>query len=193
MNNLLPLNLQLFAEDGNETAPEDKGADTPPTFDDLLKDKAHQAEFDRRVTKALETAKAKWQQEAELRIEEAKTEAQKLAKMNAEQKAEHERAKREQELAEREAALSLRELKAQAATTLVEKGLPRELLDSLSYQDAEACQKSIEAVEAAFRTAVQAGVEERLKGKETPKTGGKPGDTYEAEMRKALGLTNEKG
>lgn len=163
--NLLPLNLQLFAEEGTPLEDENKGAETQ-TFDDLLKgNKDYQAEFDRRMSKGLETAKTKWQQEAEAKIAEAKTEAEKLARMNAEQKAEHEREQREKALADREAALSLRELKAQAATTLAEKGLPKELLDSLSYADADTCQKSIDAVESAFRTAVQAGVEERLKGK----------------------------
>lgn len=189
MKNLISLNLQLFAEDQQT---EDKGTENPQTFDDLLKDKAHQAEFDRRVTKALETAKAKWQQEEAAKIEAAKTEAEKLAKMNAEQKAEHERQKREQELAEREKALTLRELKAQAASTLAEKGLPNGLLDSLNYTDAEACNKSIETVESAFRTAVQAGVEERLKSKNDPKMGANTDGAYDAQMRKALGLPTGK-
>jgi hypothetical protein len=180
---LLPLNIQMFADEPDE----DKGAETPQTFDDLLKgNKDYQAEFDRRITKGLETAKAKWQQEAEAKIAEAKTEAEKLAKMTLEQKAQHEREQREKALADREAALSLRELKAQAATTLAEKGLPKELLDSLSYADADTCQKSIDAVESAFRTAVQAGVEERLKGKEPPKTGGTINEM--AAIRAAAGL-----
>ncbi|MGI6691166.1 MAG: DUF4355 domain-containing protein [Christensenellales bacterium] len=171
--NPLPLNLQLFADPpADPPADGDEGADNPQTFDDLLKNKDYQAEFDRRITKALETARAKWQTEQDAAVEAAKTEAEKLAKMNAEQKAQHEREQKEKELAEREAALTLRELKAQAATTLAEKGLPTGLLDSLSYADADACQKSIDAVEKAFRDAVQAGVDERLKGKEPPRTGG---------------------
>lgn len=85
--NLLPLNLQLFAEPPTDPpADGNKGADNPQTFDDLLKNKEHQAEFDRRVTKALETAKAKWQTEQDAAVEAAKTEAEKLAKMNAEKK-----------------------------------------------------------------------------------------------------------
>lgn len=65
--NLLPLNLQMFADEPEQT--EEKGAEQPQTFDDLLKDKNHQAEFDRRVTKALDTAKAKWQQEEGARMQ----------------------------------------------------------------------------------------------------------------------------
>lgn len=167
---LLPLNLQLFAEPEPPAAPP---AESPadPTLDDLLKgNKDHQAEFDRRISKALDTAKAKWEQEAESKIAAAKTEAEKLAKMNAEQKAQHEREQREKELSDREAALTLRELKAEAAGTLTEKGLPLELLDSLSYQDADQCKASIEAVEKVWRKAVQTGVEERLKSS-PPKVG----------------------
>ena len=52
------------------------------TFDDFLKGEGNQAEFDRRVQKAIETAKTKWQE-----INDAeKREAEKLAKMNKEQK-----------------------------------------------------------------------------------------------------------
>lgn len=162
--NLLPLNLQLFAEEGTPPEDENKGAETQ-TFDDLLKDKNNQSEFDRRVSKALETAKAKWAEEEAAKLEAVKTEAEKLAKMNAEQKAEHERQKREKELADREALLTLRELRAEAAVTLSEKGLPKELIDSVNFKDADSCKKSIETLETVWRAAVQAGVEERLKGK----------------------------
>ena len=39
------------------------GAQQKPTFDDMLKDKDMQSEFDKRVSKALETAKTKWQRD----------------------------------------------------------------------------------------------------------------------------------
>ena len=164
-----PLNLQLFADtEQAETA----AAETSVTLDDVLKsDKTKQAEFDRRVTKALETAKAKWAEEEAVKLEAVKTEAEKLAKMNAEQKAEHERLKRDKELADREALLTLRELRAEAAGTLAEKGLPKELIDSVNFKDADSCKKSIESLETVWRAAVQSGVEERLKGKTPTVTG----------------------
>ena len=59
------------------------------SFDDILKDKKYQSEFDKRVAKALETAKGKWETDYQAKVEEAKTEAEKLAKMNAEQKAKY--------------------------------------------------------------------------------------------------------
>ena len=136
-------------------------AQQPISLDQHLKDNPEsQKELDRRITKALNTAHEKWEQEAQQR----ETEAAKLAKMTAEQKAEHERQKREKELSDREAALTLRELRAQASQTLTEKNLPLALLDCLNFGDAEKCNESIDSVEKAFRSAVQAGVEERMKG-----------------------------
>ena len=141
------------------------GGGQAPAFTDLLKDNPeYQAELDRRVTKALQTAQDKWQKDAEARIQAAKTEAEKLARMTAEQKAEHERQEREKSLADRETALTVRELRAQAAETLAQKGLPAALLDVLAYSDADKCASSIDAAEKAFRAAVQTGVEERMKG-----------------------------
>ena len=38
----------------------DTGAESKPCFDEILSDKDYQSEFDRRVAKAIETAKSKW-------------------------------------------------------------------------------------------------------------------------------------
>lgn len=77
-NRRIFIGLQHFADgegDGgtNANAPDNQTADnggnaqtgTPqkPTFDDMLKDKDIQSEFDKRVSKALETAKTKWQKD----------------------------------------------------------------------------------------------------------------------------------
>ena len=152
------------------------GEGKPQGFDDFLKDPKMQAEFDRRVNKALETSKTKMQADIEAQIANARTEAEKLAKMSADQKAKYEQEKREKELAEREAEITKRELSAQAKETLADKGLPVSLADILNYTDASTCQASIEAVEKAFQEAVAKGVEDKLKGgspmKKAPETGG---------------------
>lgn len=153
----------------------------PVSLDQHLKDNPEsQKELDRRITKALNTAHEKWEQEAQQR----ETEAAKLAKMTAEQKAEHERQKREKELSDREAALMLRELHAEAAKTLTEKKLPLILLDCLNYQDAEKCSASIDKVETAFRAAVQAGVEERMRGNIPGGTAGNGGPITKEQIMK---------
>ena len=57
----------------------------PLTFDEILTDKDYQAEFDRRVNKAIETAtnnaKSKWEEEFKVKMEKERTEAEKLANM----------------------------------------------------------------------------------------------------------------
>jgi len=168
----LPMNLQFFADgagadDGNSAgggSGDDGNAgngeeDTPPTFDELLEG-GHQAEFDRRIQKALSKAEDKWKTLAD----EKATEAEKLVKMNAVEKAEYEAKKKEKELADREAGITKRELQATAKVTLADKKLPVELADVLVYSDADSCNNSIDVVEKAFQTAVEAAVEERLKG-----------------------------
>lgn len=142
------------------------------SFDDFLKDPKNQAEFDRRVGKALETSRSKMQADIEAKIQEARTEAEKLAKMNAEQKAEYEKEKREKELADREESITKRELAATAKEQLAEKGLPLSLTDVLNYSSAEACAASIDAVGKAFQEAVEKAVEDRLSGGKPPKKAG---------------------
>lgn len=141
------------------------------SFDDVLKDKKYQSEFDKRVAKALETAKSKWETDYQAKIQEAKTEAEKLAKMNADQKAEYEKQKKLDELAKREKDITTRELRATAYETLAEKNLPKELVDTLNYESAETCNKSIEAVEKAFQSAVEKAVNDKLRGGNPPKGG----------------------
>lgn len=101
-----------------------------------------------------------WKKKADEEVDKAK----KLAKMNAEEKANYEREQRDKELAEREAAITKRELTATAKETLADKGLPIELSAVLDYSNAEACNESIVAVEKAFMSAVNKAVEQRLKG-----------------------------
>lgn len=181
---MLMMNLQLFAEGGAEPTPIVPGGEPNPTdpvegtsFDDVLKDKKHQSEFDKRIAKSLETAKAKWEADYNTKLETAKTEAEKLAKMNADEKAKYAEDKRIADLEKREKDINTRELKAQAYETLAGKGLPKDLVEILNYQDAESCNKSIEAVEKAFQSAVEKAVNEKLRGNGAPNTGGQRGET----------------
>lgn len=179
----LPMKLQLFAEGGDGTGADNgngggsgEGGQTepgngdiaPPSFDDLLKN-GHQAEFDRRVSKAIETAVSNAQEKWKAITDDKLSEAEKLAKMTKEEKTQYLQQKHEKELADREAAITKRELMAEAKNTLAEKKLPSSLAEILNYTDAESCNKSIAAVEKAFQAAVQAAVEEKLKGGEPQK------------------------
>jgi hypothetical protein len=65
-------------------------------------------------------------------------------------------------LDQREADIARRELRAGAIETLREKGLPETLADCLDYAGAEACEASIQRVEAVMRKAIQEGVDQRI-------------------------------
>lgn len=173
----IPMNLQFFAdggdgagaEGGNGSGSEGENGQEPMSFDEFLKGEGNQAEFDRRVNKAIETAVKNAQDKWKLMTDDKVSEAEKLAKMNKEEKADYLRQKQERELSAREAAVTKKELMAEAKNTLAEKKLPVGLADVLNYSDADSCKKSIEAVEKAFQEAVEAAVEEKLKGGKPPK------------------------
>lgn len=124
-----------------------------------------QEEFDTLFNARFARETAKWEKKL--------TESQKMAKMTAEQKAQYQSEQHEKELAEREANITRRELQATAKETLIERGLPAELFETLNYTDAESCTKSIDAVEKVFRAAVEKAVDDRIKKSGgTPKSGG---------------------
>ena len=58
-----------------------------------------------------------------------------------------------------------RELRAMALEQLSQRGLPRELAEALPYESEERCLAGLDALEQAFRRAVQEGVDERLRGR----------------------------
>lgn len=193
----IPLKLQFFAEGGDDggTGSGDGGGSDDGnqegsetlSFDDFLKLEGNQAEFDRRVQQSINTAvknaKDKWQ----IMTDDKVSEAEKLAKMNKEEKADYLRQKREKELSDREAAVTRKELMAEARNTLTEKKLPIGLAEVLNYSDADSCKKSMEAVEKAFQEAVEAAVNTRLKGGNPPtKASGQNGQDALAKQVEAL-------
>lgn len=198
----MPLNIQFFAEDGGDgSGDDDDGAgdgsegddggkgdegDKKPTFDELMA-AGHQAEFDRRVQKAITTAVTNAQEKWRVMTDDKVSEAEKLAKMTAAERTEYLQQKKEKELVEKEAEITKRELMAEAKNTLTEKNIPIELAEVLNYTDADACNKSISEIEKAFQGAVEKAVEERLKGGTPPKrASGNEEKALEEQIAKAM-------
>lgn len=179
----VPMNLQLFAEgddagtgDGGngggtgEDGGSDQGdADNPPSFDDFLKTGDNQAEFDRRLQKAINAAVSNEQKKWQTMTDEKLSEAEKLAKMTEDEKTKYLQQKREKDLTAREAAVTKKEMMAEAKNTLASDNLPVELAEVLDYTDADSYMKSMEKVKTAFQKAVETAVEEKLKGGKPPK------------------------
>lgn len=148
-------------QDGNKTL----------SFDELINsNKEYQSAYDKKIREAIETAKTNWQEI----MDNEKTEAEKLAKMNKEQKLEYQAQKAEKEKSDALAKLNAYELKEQALRVATEKGLDVSLLNFFNFSTAKADELNtkIDEISSAFNKAVEKAVNERLR-EDTPisKTG----------------------
>ena len=152
-----------------------------------------QADIDRIVAQRLARAQKEADQQIARARSEGRAEAERVARMSETERREHdarEAREREEAFRSREAELTRRELRAEAIDALALRGLPRELEQLLNYADADACAQSIDALEKAFRGAVQKGVDERINQSRNPLPRG--GDNARTamlqKMRAAAGL-----
>lgn len=131
---------------------------TPQEFD---------SEVDKRIAKALETAKSKWNEEKQDEINRA----EQLAEMSAEERKEAEDKAKAESLEKREKGLNMREYRYEAKHQLEENGLPVSFVDMVLSDDPTTTKNNITAVRSEFDKAIEVAVTERLKGK-TPQVGG---------------------
>ena len=142
----------------NNNLEQNTGTPTPEVTEEKLSftqaelDALLQKEGDRRVSQAMK------KQEGKLK------EAQKLAKMSAEEKYVYELEQREKAIEEKERQLSLAENKAEAAKILADKGISAELVSFVVTDDAETMNANIKLLEREFKKSVKAEVEKRLAG-----------------------------
>ena len=112
------------------------------------------------LNKIIAERQKRWEKKAA----DEKAEAERVAKMTADEKSKHEQEKREREFAEREAELSRKERTASARDLLAEKGAPAALIGAVDVSSDEAVASSVEAVVKAFNAAVSAEVAKKLAG-----------------------------
>jgi hypothetical protein len=113
-------------------------------------------ETDRRVTDAM--------RKAERKKAAAVKEAEKLAAMSADQKAQYQLEQKERELAEREERLLVAENTAEALKILADKGIRPGLVRFVVAADAETMMDNINELEKEFKASVKAEVERRMAG-----------------------------
>ena len=198
--NFRKLNLQLFAAD-NGAGGNSQGADTSAntvqnnndgdnqnsnvdgntktyTEDDIVKlkedwakeqESSYQTKLKEDITKAIEEEK-------------------RLSKLSKDEKDAEEKQKWLSRIESREKEKELGILKEKALNALSEQKLPNSFLNFVIGVDEKATLDNISAIKSAFDSAVQAQVEERLKGK-TPVVGNATQiDDIQSEFEKALGL-----
>lgn len=180
--------LQMFAEGegagaagepagtGAGAAAEGAGEGTtqtnePLSFDDFLA-QGGQAEFDRRINKAVQTAVANAQKKWQTLTDSKVSEAEKLAQMTSEEKEKYRADKAEKELADLKRQIALGDMAKTARKMLSDEQitLPDEIIMNLVSDDAEKTKEAVEGFSKAFKEAVNAAVKEALRGN-PPKAG----------------------
>lgn len=159
--NMLKLNLQHFAEDVDELENQDKDElenedgqqGTDKTFT--------QEEFNKKLESELTRRLKQKEQEKNDAIEEAK----KLAKMNKDQRAEHERKQMEQELEQLRAEKAQSEMKSEASKMLQESKItPTENIINLVLADsAEKTSENVNTFVSVLNETVKAQVKDSLR------------------------------
>ena len=138
---------------------------TAETYTQEELDAKVQAEADRRVSQALETAKAKWQKEQEELIAKEKDEAAKLAKMTEAERAKAQIEKDRKALEEERAEFQRSRLELETVKQLADKDLPTDFAVFLMGSDAEETAENLKTFKEAFDKAVEEAVKVRLSGR----------------------------
>lgn len=143
----------------------------PLSFDDFLA-QGGQAEFDRRINKAVQTAVANAQKKWQTLTDSKVSEAEKLAQMTSEEKEKYRADKAEKELADLKRQIALGDMAKTARKMLSDEQitLPDEIIMNLVSDDAEKTKEAVEGFSKAFKEAVNAAVKEALRGN-PPKAG----------------------
>lgn len=162
--------LQMFAEDATgEAAAEATENTTAEKEPESVQQAAKYTDDD--VNKIIERKFAEWQKKQEKKV----SEAERLSKMTAEEKAEARMKALEEKLHSYEVAEARAEMTKQARAMLADKNIHVDdsLLANLIAEDAESTKASVETFVNLFNAAVEKAVKDKVKG-EAPKAGGAP-------------------
>ena len=130
-----------------------------------------EAEFISEVDRRVGQAQAKWSAELDKRLDLARSEGEKLAKMNANERAKAQFETDKQNFETERARYEAERLEFEAVKQLSEGKLPISFAKMCVGKDAEETKTNIETFKTAWGEALQNAVNERMKGT-TPKTGG---------------------
>lgn len=186
--------LQLFADAGGDTGGGDSGEDDDSeddedndgdgdggrgngsqnqmSFDDFLKQKGNQSEFDKRVQEAVDravsTAQTKWQSMTDDKL----SEAEKLAKMTKDERLEYIRQKERKEFEEEKEAFEKEKLLVEITKELQTQALPVAFADFLvTISDAEKIKDAISGIKKAWDAEISEAVKSKAR-QSTPQEGG---------------------
>lgn len=178
MTDELKWKLQLFAEDPNDPADPNEPDGDPKDPDGNDDEKKYS---DKDVDKIVEKKFAKWKAQHEKDLKDAKDEAAKLAKMNADQKKDYELEKVKKERDDLKAQAQRFEMGKTAASILKEHKIDatEDILDFVVGADADSTKANIDKFVGIINAQVKAAEVQRATGKGTPKNYGGGGEQNE--------------
>lgn len=151
------------------------------TFDEFLSDSKNQAEFDRRVGKAIDTAKKTWDEDNAKR--QAEIEAN--AKLSAEERAKKQLADITKERDELKSTIAKNEMSQKGLDYIKSKGynsMISDLVDLSSYPDEETMTKAIDNINGKLSKAINSSVNKRTQERPyttKPNVEAKPEKTFD--------------
>ncbi|RBT37390.1 hypothetical protein EB54_03121 [Enterococcus gallinarum] len=179
---LLPLNLQLFAEN-SEGGQENEPADTSTLSEDKQKEEPKEKTFTRSdIAKMLAAEKSKWEQEYEAKVEKERNEAARLAKLSEEDRQKALLDKDRTEFEKEKAEFQKQQLFVEKGKQLTAQGIPADFAHRITGDTAEDILEDVKAFRAEWDKAVEAKVNERLASKNKTKVGTGAGQMTKAEI-----------
>ena len=146
---------------------------TKKTLDELLaSDKDYQSEYDKKVTQAMNTRldneRKKWEEEQKNKL----AEAEKLAKMDEEQKKNYEIAQWKERAEKAEKLNAISQLKSETIKQATEKGISLEFVNTINFEfeTAETIKSKLEILEKAVKKEREIAINEYSK-EDAPQTG----------------------
>lgn len=155
-------NATTVAQTGTEGANEPTGAVTKSLDDLLNEDKSLQADFDKRVAKAIETRTNKLKEEFDNELNEKLEEQKRLASLDDEARAKELQEAKLKEFEQREAQLKRKELEADVKELLSEANLSKDLLGFVVAEDVESSKQRIETLNTLINEQVEKGVQGKI-------------------------------
>ena len=172
-------NLQLFAEHGDGAGVHGNNGDgakrgrystdskeekKPLTFEEFLKGDGNQAEFDRRVQKAIQTAVTKKQQKWQALTDDKLSETEKLSKMSKDEREEYKRKKERQEFEAEKAEFEKVKLLVTVTADLQKQNLPIVFAEFLALiNDAEKIKDAITGIKETWDAEIQEAIKAKTR------------------------------
>jgi DNA-nicking Smr family endonuclease len=165
---------ETSATDETSKATEQSGAPQEKSPDEIEIEKRAQAEFDKRISKALATREEKLRKQ----FEEEKAEAERLTKMSEDEKRKAIEEKQRAEFEKQKREFERSKLELEVVKKLNEKNISIKFSKYLTGESLDESIENITEFETEFRACVNKGVDDRLKGfAEKPETADKNGGT----------------